>query len=267
MQKKSFAAATALLATGTVVLTGCNSGTTAATSSNPSSSAVKPSASGPMSTGPSSSSGSSPQSTPTSPTSSASTAAATFTKGQKVTTKQAAEIVESAVQKTGGTVQATSKTSLGTFSIQTKYVGKKQESKVEGTILGKTITAIEVEGVTYLHGLGIGSKPYLKITSTSTGPLAGTLKPLTNVTDTSSLPSSGTWTVASTSPQRTILTISGLAGSSSTLTLNGKNLPVSLVAKVAGKSTTLKYTGYGKPVNISAPPASQVVDISSIKLG
>lgn len=265
MQKKSFAVSAGILVTSAVLLTGCNSGSSAAPSPSASSSAAK--SSSPLSTLASSSPGSSPQTTPASPTSASSTAAATFTKGQKVTTKQAAAIVEAAVQKAGGTVQATGKTSLGTLSIQTKYVGQNQEAKAEGTVLGKSITAIEVDGVTYLHGLGIGPKPYLKITPTSTGLLAQTLKPLTKVTDTSSLPGGGTWTVASTSPQRTILTVSAPAGSSSTLTLNGQNLPVSLVTKVAGKSTTLTYTGYGKPVSISAPPASQVADISSVKLG
>lgn len=132
-------------------------------------------------------------------------AAASFNKGQRVDPNALVKITKAAVIKAGGTYSGSVSTAGGTITSQVKYVGDRVETSSKGMVSGKKISVILINGVTYLGGLGIGPKPYLKVTPRSTGELARVLKPLTNIANGGSLPTSATWTVVSSSADSTAL--------------------------------------------------------------
>lgn len=190
-----------------------------------------------------------------------------FSKGQRIGPDALVRITRAAVEKAGATIRSTTTTPEGTFSSQIRYVYDRTEASSKGRLAGKNISIVVIAGVTYIGGLGMGPKPYLEVTPQSSGAFAQGLKPLLNIAGGGALPKSAIWTVASVSRNRMVFEVAPNPGTSVTTTLDGKYLPVSTVTVVSGKTMTVKYTDVGAPVDISAPPASQVADISTVTPG
>ncbi|MBO1767805.1 hypothetical protein [Allobranchiibius sp. GilTou38] len=254
--RPSTAAAVAVLAAGSIFVVGCSSsgGSPGVTSSSGSSSAT----SGGSST--SSSASSTSSSTPSS-----SAAASSYTTGQKIGAGTLQNRIKAAIVKAGGTYSSTTTSSVLTSTSQSKITGARTDATVHEVIRGKKVTVIIVDGVAYISGTGLGTKPYLKVTKNSTGTLAESFKPLLNLAGGGSLSNAEQWTVASSSASGTTLTASPAAGTNVTDTLDAKGLPVSTVTKAATGTSTIKYYDFGKPVTITVPPASQVADISGVQ--
>ena len=258
--RRGTAAAVAVLATGCVFIAGCSSSGGASGVASGSSTASAGSDSG------SSSSSSSSSSTSSSSTPSSSAAAATaYTKGQKIGAGTLQNQIKAQIVKAGGTYSSTTTSSVLSSTSQAKVTGARTDASVHETIRGKKVTVIVVNGVAYISGTGLGAKPYLKVTQSSTGAFAESFKPLLNVASGGTLTDTVQWTVAATSATGTTLTASPAEGTTVTETLDGKGLPVSTVSKAASGTSTIKYFDFGKPVTITAPPASEVVDVSSVK--
>ncbi|MBO1756445.1 hypothetical protein [Allobranchiibius sp. CTAmp26] len=252
------AAAVAVLATGTVLTAGCSSsgGAPGVASSSSASS---------TDSGSSSSSSTSPSSTSSSSSTSSAAAGASYTKGQKIGAGTLQNQIKAAIVKAGGTYSTTTTSSVLTSTSQAKITGDRTDATVHETIRGKKVTVIVVNGAAYISGTGLGAKPYLKVTQNSTGSLAESFKPLLNIAGGGTLTNTVQWTVVSTSAGGTTLTASPAEGTDVTDTLDGKGLPLSTVTKATAGTSTIKYFDFGKPVTVTAPPASQVADVSGVK--
>lgn len=233
-----------------LLVAGCGSGGSAPTVGGSSKAAAGPS-SGPAPTSAATSSSVSP--------------AVTFTKGQKVDPNVLMQAMRSAVIKAGGTYRSTSVASSLSATGMTRMSGKKTDSVVSQDLGGQKTKIIVLDGVGYISGTGMGSTPYIKLTKDSTGPFAQGLKPLLSIAAGGALPNAAGWTVASASAAATVLTFTQ-NGVAVTQTLNAQNLPVSTVSRSGSETSTQKYFDFGKPVTITAPPASQVTDISLVKM-
>lgn len=255
------ATALAAVAAGTVLIAGCSSsgGAPAVSGSGTSSST-------PSSSGSSTSSSSTTSSTPSTSSSPSSSAAGTsYTTGQKIGSGTLQNRIKAAIVKAGGTYSSTTTSSVLTSTSQARITGGRTDATVHETIRGKKVDVIIVNGVAYISGTGLGAKPYLKVTQNSTGSLAESFKPLLNIAGGGTLTNTVLWSVVSTSASGTTLTASPAEGTNVTDVLDGKGLPISTVTRSATGTSTIKYYDFGKPVTITAPPASQVADVSGVK--
>lgn len=251
--------AAALLAVGAILVAGCGSSSTTAgvSSTGPGSST---SSGSPTSTGTSTASAA-PSSSSSSPAAAA--GAARFTKGQKLGSNQLEQRIKAAITKAGGTYASTTKSSKVTSTGHVRLVGNRTEGTFEERVGGKKISVIVLGGNAYVKGFGIGSKPWIKVTPTSTGPLAQGLKPLLTITQGAPLSDSVQWTVTATSASGSTVTSSPANGTTVTDRFDSKGLPISTVVRSAAGTKTDTYSDYGKPVTVTAPPASQVADVAA----
>lgn len=236
------------------LLVGCSSGGDAPSVGRSSTATSSASSSAPAS----STASSSPQSSPAAP-------AVAFSKGQTVAADTLFKAIRVAVIKVGGTYKTTVTSATISAEGYSKVTEKQTDTVLDQNVGGQKSKIIVIDGVGYISGTGMGPTPYLKITKDSTGPLAQGLKPALSVATGGGLPDAAQWTVTSAEPDRTVLTQKE-SGVTVTQTMDGRNLPVSTVSKSGPQTLTYKYSDYGKPVTIAAPPASQVTDISDVKM-
>ena len=256
--------AAAALAASTVLIAGCSSsGGAPAVGSGSSSSSSSAASSSTSSSSAGSSTSSSSAGSSTSSSSSASSAS--YTKGQKIGAGTLQSQIKAQIVTAGGTYSSTTTSTMLSSTSQAKITGSRTDATVHEDIHGKKITVIIINSVAYISGTGLGSKPYLKVTQNSTGAFAESFKPLLNEAGGATLTDTVQWTVASTSASGTTLTASPAEGTTVTETLDGKGLPVSTVSKATAGTSTIKYFDFGKPVTVTAPPASQVADVSTVK--
>lgn len=266
MGSKYHTPAVALLAASTVLIAGCGSSSSTSAPSVLSSGTGSSRTSIPSSaSSPSAASGSPGSTGSTSGTQSSSGGSAAggsrFTKGQKLGSHQLEQGIKAAIFKAGGTYAATTTSSTVSSTGHVRLIGDRTEGIFEEAVGGKEVTVIVLGGNAYVKGLGLGSKPWLKVTPSSTGAFAQALKPLLTITQGAPLSDSVRWTVTQTSPSGTTVSASPASGTTVTDQLDGKGLPISTVVSSAAGTKTDKYFDYGKPVRVSAPPASQVSDI------
>ncbi|XAS77483.1 hypothetical protein V3G39_05445 [Dermatophilaceae bacterium Sec6.4] len=258
MQVRKNVTCVGAVVTGALLIAGCgsNSGTAAPAVSNPPS--VTKGASSPS--GASTSAPSSSTSTGSS-TSSVAGTAKTFTKGQKVESQKLQRVVKAAVAASGGSY-AVRLTAAGLAAVgHIKLVHGATQGSVQETAGETKISIIIIGGVAYLKGLGVGSKPWVKITDKSTGTLAEAFKPLLQIADGAAVSDSVQWTVTSATASGTTLTSSPATGITVTDQLDAKNRPVLTVVTSPAGTRRETYSDYGTPVNVQAPPASQVAAI------
>lgn len=236
-------AAVFALAATTVLLAGCNTGSRSSAGSSAST-----------------------RVSPSRPSSSTPALRVSYTKGQKVDVNTLLMRIKVAITTVGGTYTTKTVSSTGTGRAHIKYDGSRIEGVMTQRINGRQLKIIAMDGVAYISGTGLGSKPYLKVSKNSTGPLAASFKPFLHVAQGGGLTDTAQWTVVSSSPSGVVLTSSLSESLRVTESLNGKGLPVSTVTTGATGTQTVTYSDFGKPVTVTAPPASQVQDINGVKV-
>lgn len=185
-------------------------------------------------------------------------------KGQRIDANAVQRSIRAAVLKAGGTYRVTMQASSITAFGKVRVSGDTTDAVVTQDLNGQKLRIIVLDGVGYVSGTGMGTTPFVEVTPGSKGAFAQGLKPLLNISLGRPLPDTVQWEVTATSPVGITLTATPAVGVTTVQTLDERNLPVRTVESSGSQTSTRSYSDYGQPVDITAPPSSDVVDVSTV---